>query len=261
MSSIDDVQNAMVGVITPAIYPNGTSNPSIVGANVYVAPGDFLKEEIDAGLLLGYSYVEVFAINAMTRSTTRLRRAYVDPVINPPTLTLTTVGNVVTVGGTITAGEAAMVIVHGTGYATKVLLGSTTTTIAAALAALIPGATSVGPVLTTTDYRTVARVSTQGVARQILFSREAVVRVRVKAPNASKRNTIANAIDLAFGINGYYLQMPDLIAASIKPRSMAENNMMELANLLFRDLLYLVEYHTVEVHTYQTIADPYVLLN
>lgn len=34
MATIDDVQNAMVNVITPALYPNGVNNPSIVGSIV-----------------------------------------------------------------------------------------------------------------------------------------------------------------------------------------------------------------------------------
>jgi hypothetical protein len=256
MSSLSDVQNAMVNIITPALYPNGTGSPSITGTNIAIAPGDFLKKDLDDGLLAGNSFVAVFAVNGMTRSTTRLRRKFVDAIISTPHLTLTVAGDTVTVGGTINAGEAAMVSVGGVGYSAKVVLGSTTTTIAAALAALIPTATSLANVVTIPNrFDLDAIVSTQGTAREILFSREAVLRARVIAPNHNDREAIGNAIDVGFGLNGYYMMMPDNVAASIRPNRIMELNPYELDNAFLRDYLYLVEYHTVTVQTFQTVAN------
>jgi hypothetical protein len=259
MASLNDVQNAMVNIITPAMYPNGTSSPSITTRKIQVAPGDFLKDNLDIGLAAGESFVAVFAVNGMTRSTTRVRREFVDPVINTAQLTLTVLGDTVTVGGTISAGEAAMVIVNGVGYGAKVVLGSTTTTIATELASLIPGATSLANVVTISNkFDIQAHVSTQGTAREILFSREAIFRARVISPSHDDRETIGNAIDIAFGLNGYYMMMPDLIAASIRPNSIMELNPYELDNAFLRDYLYLVEYHTVSVQTFQSIADGFL---
>lgn len=260
MSSINDVENAMVNVIGPAMYPNGTSNPSITGNFIAVAPGDFIKSNVDTGLAAGQSFVAVLGINIMTRNTTRLRRAYCDEVINPAQLTLTLSGNTVTVSGAINIGEAAMIIVKGTGYATGVVLGSTFDTIAAALAAQIPNATVLNNVITINGtYDIIARVSTQGTARKILYSQEGLFRVEIISPNATDRNTIGSATEIAFGLNGYYLPMPDLISASIKRLGGDEVNRHELANAFVRNYTFLVEYHTVSVGTFQTITDPYVI--
>ncbi len=262
MSTISDVENAMCNIIRPAMYPNGTSQNSIAGAgvNIYVQPGDFLKANLDQDLLAGHIFVSVFAVNGMTRSTTRLRRQDVDQVINAPNLTLTVSGDTVTVGGTISVGEAAMVITGNVGYAAGVVLGSTLDSIASVLAAQIPSATVINNVVTVPNaFDLIARVSVQGTARQIYFSREAVFRARVIAPSNAKRELVGDVIELAFGRNGYYMPMPDLISASIKPNRVMEVNMFELSNATMRDYLFLVEYHTVDVQTYNTITDPYIV--
>ncbi len=263
MSSLNDVQNAMVNVIAPAMYPKGYSSASILGMGnpVFVAPGDFHKLDLDAGLAVGNTYVSVFAVQGMTRSTTRVRRTFVDDHSNfPANLTLTISGNTVTVGGSLVIGEAAMVIVDNIGYATGVLIGSTLTTVAAALAEQIPYATSVGAVITIQLFTLLSvNVSVQGTSRSILFSRESIMRARVIANNYNFREIVGDAIDVAFGLNGYYMPMPDLISASIKPNKIMEINMHELANAFVRDYLYLVEYHTTDVETFNTITDPYVL--
>ncbi len=256
MSSLSDVQNAMVAVINAAVYPTGYTNPSIAGVPIFVNPGDFQKEDLDAGLLAGSIYVPVFGVKGMTRSTTRVRRQFVQPIINAPHLTLTVSGDNITVGGTIVANEAAMVIVNGVGYSVQVLIGSTTSTIASALAVKIPGSVAAANVITISGvYDIIARVSVQGTAREILYSREGMFRARVIAPNHALRELVGDAIDIAFGLNGYYMPVPDGIKVSIRPSGIQELNPYELDNAFLRDYMYLVEYHTVYVGTYQSIAD------
>jgi len=256
MASLSDVQNAMVNVIAPAMYPNGTSNPSIAGVPIYVAPGDFLKQDLDAGLNAGNIYIAVFAVNGMTRPTTRFQRLFVEPKINNPGLILTVEANTVIVTGTIVANEAAMVIVDGVGYSVKVLVGSTVNSIASALAALIPSASSLNNIVTISNtYDIVARVSVQGTSREILYSREGVFRARVITPSHDQRELVGDAMEIAFGLNGYYMPMPDGLSASIRPNRVMEVNPYELDNAFLRDYLFLVEYHTTYVGTFQTVAD------
>ncbi len=103
----------------------------------------------------------------------------------------------------------------------------------------------------------IARVNTAGTARRILYSQEGVFRVRIITPNNETREIIGNAIQIGFGINGYYMPMPDLISASIRNygHGIEEINKYELSQAFLRDYFYLVEYHTVEVKTYHTITD------
>lgn len=331
MSTLNDVQNAMVNLIDAAFYPNGDLQPSAAGSTitqivvntpgtgytqatvsiaggtgavafanivnggiasislqdggctftgapavtimgdgmgatataivlpitVYTYAGDPLKQNLDAQLKArNIINIAVFEANGMTRNTTRFNRRYELPIINLATLTLAVAGKTVTVGGMITANESAMVIVNGTGYAHKVLSNDTVNTIASALAALIPGASAVNNVVTIPSaYRLIARVSTQGTARRILHSQESIVRARVIAPTNSMREWAANTLQIALGENDYWLTMPDSVNAFIKPKGIQENNQYELSQSFVRDYLYLVEYHTVQVGTFQTVAD------
>lgn len=343
MSTLNDVQNAIVAVIDPVVYPMGDNHPSILGnrvnsitvntggtgyttatvsftggngtgavaqavivagiiiqiivipgaggynyasaptviitgdgsgatatatispIQVSIAAGDFLKQNMDIALANNDVFVSVFAIHAMTRNTTRYRREYA--VVHPsdietPTLTVITFGNTATIGGTVTAGQSCMVLVNGTGYAYMALSGDTTTTIATALANLIPNATSFGAVITVSGTPSlIGRVSVPGTARRILHSQESVMRVRIVAAHNEIREILGAALQVGIAENDYFLQMPDEISAFIKPYNsgIAELNPNEMSNAFLRDYLYLVEYHTVQSGTFNTITDPYVI--
>ncbi len=334
MSTLNDVQDAIVDVVEPIIYPDTTSSPSILGnyvkdiviedggedytyanlsftggggtggtatavitdgvitsivmdqpiysfgytsvpdvvidgdgtgavltaeifpVSVNIAAGDFLKRNLDDGLALGQAFISVFAINGMTRNTTRFKRFQIAPIIDDATLTLTVSGDTLTVGGTITIGQACMAIVNGVGYSYAAIEESTLDSIAAGLAALIPTATVVGSVITVPGvFNLIGRISVGGTARTILHSQEALCRVRVIANSNEKRDLLGATLEVGIADFGYYLPMPDLVSASIRPKGIMEVNMNELANAVVRDYLFLIEYHTVGVRRYQTIAD------
>lgn len=337
MSTIDDVQNKMVDVITPVLYPNGTNQPSIVGSivsgitvtngganyttatisftggggsgaeavatinddgeidaitllnsgtgytsvptvvitgdgtgaaatatitarKIYIYPGNPYKQNLDADLAAGDINVAVFAQKGMSRNTTRLRDSYADQQVDSATITLAILNNTVTISGTPTPGQAAVLIVNNTPYSYKILEDDTLNDIATELADLIPNASAVNNVITITDvYSIIARVSVQGTMRRILQSEEGIFRVRVIVPSAYQalRETIGSAIQLAFLTLDprYYLEMPDGISASIRAKGIDEINNYELDLALVRDYLYLIEYHTTQVSTFQTIAD------
>jgi hypothetical protein len=339
MATIDDVQNAMVNVITPVLYPNGTNNPSIIGSiissititnaganytsatvsftggggsgaaaialieageisaititnpgtgytsaptititgdgtgaaataiisarNVYVYAGFPLKQNLDADLAAGNINIAVFAQKGMTRNTTRIRDTFADPIISSATLFLDVTANTITLTGTVTAGQVAVAIVNNIGYAYAAQTGDTLDNIATELADLIPNASAVGAVITIADtFDIQARVSVPGTMRRILQSQEGIFRVRIIVPTAYQaiRELIGKTIQLAFLKLDprYYLEMPDGVSASIRAKGIDENNLFELDLALVRDYLYLVEYHSVDVDEFQTIADPYI---
>lgn len=343
MSTLNDVQNALVNIIDPIIYPNNDSQSSIlnnrvssvivtIGGSGYttasisftggggqyamaqaiivsgvitqiimipgsggfnytsaptvvitgdgtgasatatispiqvsIAAGDFLKQNMDASLAMNDAFIAVFAVHGMTRNTTRFRREYavVQPTdIQTPTLTLTVSDDTVIVGGIVTTGQVCVIIVSGIGYAYMATSTDTLTTIATQLAALIPGATSFGAVITISgQYSLVGRVSVPGTARRIFHSQESVIRVRIVTAHNEIRDILGNAIQIGIAANGYFLSMPDEISAFIKPYNSGINeiNPYEMSNAFIRDYLYLIEYHTVQVSNFQTIVDPYTI--
>lgn len=340
MSTLNDVQDAMVNVITPVIYPNGNSQPSILGSkvssvnvtnggsgyttatvtfvggngfgakafativggvitaitigdgveiesqysygytsapivvitgdginaaatailstiNVYIAAGDFLKQNLDDNLMnSGDSFIAVFAVNGMTRNTTRFKRFVVNQKKDIPTLTITVDNDTITIGGTVTVGQACIAIVNGIGYSYAAIIGSTLNSIASGLATLIPTATVINNVITVPGiFNIIGRISVGGKAYTILHTQESVFRARVISNENQKREILGSSIEIGFGEFGYYLPMPDSVSALIKPKGIMEVNTYELANAFARDYLFLVEYHTVSTNSYQSIAD------
>ena len=258
MATLDDVQNAMVDTITPALYPNGVMSPSIAGVDIFIYPGDPLKENLDADLKAGKIHVSIFAMKGMNRNTTRLPPESADYLIDSATILVTVSGNTVTLGGTVTTGQAVMIIVAGTGYAYAALSNDTLNTIASALAAQIPGASALNNVITiTSSFDIQARVSVGGSARKIVYSQESMFSVDIITPSQPLRETVSRVIDLLF--SSRYLLMPDNIAASIRRNTINEFNKYELALAFERQYIYKVEYHSVAVERYQTITDPYII--
>lgn len=338
MATIDDIQNAMVNVITPVLYPDGINNPSIIGSivtgatitaaganyttatisfsggggsgaqaiaeidngeiaaiiitnpgsgytssptiaitgdgtgatataniaarKIYIYAGDPLKQNLDNDLRNGDINIAVFAQKGMTRNTTRIRDLYADPIIDAATIILDVVGNTITVNGSVTAGQVSVAIVNSIGYAYMAQTGDTLNTIATQLASLIPNASALNNVITINNtYDIQARVSVPGTMRRVLQSEEGIFRVRIIVPTAYQaiRELIGKTIQLAFLKlePRYYLEMPDGVSASIRAKGIDEINTYEFDLALMRDYLYLIEYHSVDVEEFQTIADPY----
>lgn len=258
MSTLNDVQNAMVQVIADAMYPNGTNQPSITGSTIYIYPGDPVKSDLDSDLKAGISHVSVFAQQGMNRNTTRFQDLYCDQQIDTATIILVVNNNTVTITGTITVGQSAMVIVDGIGYAYMAQQGDTLDSIATQLALLIPNSSAIANILTINNALSIiGRTTVAGTMRRILNSEEGIFRARVIAPQHATRETIGSALQIAFATLNprYYLVMPDGISASIRPKGIDERNPYELELGFLRDYLYLVEYHTVQVSTFYTITD------
>lgn len=261
MASLSDVQNAMVNAIDAVVYPNGDNNPSIINKNVYIFAGDPLKLDLDALLLNGQAVISVFAQKGMTRNTTRIRDTFADPIISSATIFLDVIANTITISGSVTAGQVAVAIVNGIGYAYMAQAGDALNTIAAQLASLIPDASTLNNAITINNtYDIQARVSVPGTMRRILQSEEGVFRARVITTSHEDRETLGNALQLAFLKlePRYYLAMPDGVSASIRAKGVEEINTYELDLAFVRDYLYLVEYHAVDVEEFQTITDPII---
>lgn len=260
MASLLDIQNAMVQTITIAVYPNGTASPSIINKDVFIYPGDPIKSQLDSDLLAGKAHIAVFPDKAMTRNVTKYRDQFADAQIDDATIFLNILNNTVTVNGTVTVGQVSMIILNGVGFAYSAQQGDTLNTIAAALANMMPGASVLNNVITISDVKTLqARVSVLGSMRRILNTYESIFRARIIASSYPDRETLGNAIVLAFAkLNPrYYLAMPDGISVFISLNTTQEINSFELDLAFNRDYLFLVRYNTVDVEQFQTIADPY----
>lgn len=253
MANILDVQNALCAVATQTLYPNGTGQPSLITAPVNIYPGWPQDAALSADLAAGTVDVSVFPTQ-IERNTTRYPRHDArDVAINTPTLTLTISGQQVTVGGAMPStffAQNAVVKAGGVPYVYATQATDTLTSIATALAALIPGATSSAAVITVPDGVPVtdALIGTTGTRIAELRRQERVFMVTVWAPTAALRDAAADAIDVALA-DTTFLTLVDSSAARLIYKSSPATDVFQKADLFRRDLHYFVEYATTLTET------------
>lgn len=209
MADQSDVAQAIANLIGAAIYPNGMSAPPIAfigakgkaGTCVRIFQGWPVQSQLDPDLAAGIPQVSIFPLRG--KDTTRYLTHFHETEINVATLSLTASGENVTVGGTIppvSNPHNLVIFANRIPYTYQVRPTDTLTSIAAALAALIPGATSSGAVvqLGTGTPLGAARVGISGVASNIAQSENRRFQVTVWANSPDTRTILAKAIRVAF---------------------------------------------------------------
>jgi hypothetical protein len=248
MADIIDVQQGLAALAAQAVYPNGTGQPSVAGVDILIYPGWPQQANLDADLLAGKVHVSIFP-TAMERNTTRYPRDdWQELAVNAATLTLTIAGQTVTVGGAMPSpfhAQNVMVMVNGLPYVYATQANDTLTSIATALAALIPGASNVGAVITVVGIISEARVGTSGTLIRETRRQERVFMLTVWADTPVKRDAVAKAIDELMATT-QFLTMPDEYAARLIYRGSPVTDGHQKANLYRRDLNYSVEYATTQ---------------
>lgn len=256
MSDLSAVlQQITQNLVTP-IYPNGTGQPSVAGVQVTIEQGWPIRTQLDKDLEAGNAHVSVFPLN-QERVVTKFQRLDIPLIQTAATLVLTVSGYTVTITGTISTPQTVMIVSNGTGYAYAVQAGDTLNTIATNTAALIPGATATGNVITINGaWQLIARISTPYTAGEELARMDRVFMISVWSPNPTIRGTLENAIDIYMKEN-YRVVMPDDFYAQVFYHSTDWTDMLEKSLIYRSDLKYTIEYATTVINTYSTVADSY----
>ena len=252
MADLTDVQTALASVIAATIYPNGTAQPSVIGAPVAVYPGWPIPVVLDADLAAlssggGHVHISVFP-TAIERKTTRFSNAPQQLTAPVQTLALAINSQQVTVSGTVSTPQNVMVMVNKLPYVYAVQANDTLTTIATALATMIPGATNSGSVITLPAASVIqaARVGATASLIAEVRRQEHVIKISVWADTPARRDAAIQAIDpVLAGIE--FLTMPDGFGARLIYRSTYVEDGVQKAGVYRRDLDYSVEYATTVV--------------
>ena len=168
MATIDDVEqgvcSALAGVLFPgqnylagAVATCAAAWSGAIGAPAYAVRAKlYVGEPVSAGLeadvLAGVSNVGVMRVAGATRDVTRYSPHWVKTSATMPTLLAAAGIGCVTFGGTAGTGQVAAVTAGGICYAYRVQPGDAPATVASAFAALIPGASVDGTVLTVSSF-------------------------------------------------------------------------------------------------------------
>lgn len=281
-----DVMDVLAGLSAQAVYPNGTGQASIAGGPVITYPGWPTKSKLDADLKIGKVHVTVFA-RPEEKNTTRYMTQTQSVPATAPTLALTAVDQVVTIGGAMPSPFSVhnlAVFVEGVPYVYAVQTGDTLTGIATALASLIavdhPGTTSSGPVITiagdlveTRDGVSVVladgtavymigpipavfcRVGTGGTGIREVSRQERRFQITVWADTPDHRKAVVRPIK-ALLADTFFITLPDGTAGRlIYVGGGGPNDNPQDAKLYRHDLFYSCEYGTTVIDPqYQIVA-------
>lgn len=250
MADQSDVETALVGLVSAALYPAGLSGTpplSVLGVAARVYRGWPNGDALDSDLRAGYFNVSVFGRPGMERDTTRFAPA--DVVVTPPVVTVTAVvlGRSITFGGVVSIPQNIAVSAGGQVFAYAVRPGDTLTSIAAALAGLINAATpasSAGAVLTLSQAADIG-VAIGGVAGTLreLKRQQKQFQIVFWCPNTLLRDQACALVDAALAAVDF-ISLPDGSLGRMLYQSTTQDDAPQKELLFRRDLFYSVEYAT-----------------
>lgn len=264
MADISDVTTYLSNATLAAVYPNGTSQPSVAAMDVRIFEGWPLPDQLDrdmAGTMLSgnppivvprpngpASEVSIFPMLGMNVSPYQILDDTL--VIIPPVFGLTVVSvvnGVITVSGTPAAGEYLTVITDRTFAYSHT--GASATAILAALAAdFSANYTGVAATATTLTipgtFAFVVRQGGTGTLAKVTHRQKQSVMITVWSPNHRARSLLAAAIDVALK-QKIVATMSDTSQAVICYNRTNVIDDQQMQTVYRRDLIYDVEYATL----------------
>lgn len=254
MADLSDVTAAIASIIAAALYPTGAAtptSPSAAGPVCKIYEGWPNAPELDKDLAAGVVNVSIFPMPGSTATTYQLldNPQVLTPAVHGVTAAIA--GSVVTLSGTPGQGEYAMVMVnHRKSYSRG---GNTTAAICAALLADLladfPGSTASGSTLTIQGQSDiVVRIGAPATMGQVTHRQRESVMACVFAPTPALRTVVAKAVDVALKAN-VTIALPDGTEGRLVYEKTLVRDERETANVYRRDLIYSVEYATIETWT------------
>jgi hypothetical protein len=247
MADQSDVEEALVNVVSAALYPRGTAAPSVPGPNCRIYRGWPNPAALDADLTAGTINVTVFPTSGSTRTTTRYAEQWIGSPAQP-TLTAVIDGATVMFGGTAEPGQIAGVLVDAAAHAYRVQIGDTNQSVAANLATMVRTNSVVqlsqGNLTIPGARRLVARVVADAPVKQEVRRQEQGFRVICWCPDPVTRDATASTVDLALSTQRF-IPLNDTTSGRLTYAGTTEFDQSQNARLYRRDLNYNVEYATV----------------
>lgn len=259
MASIGDVENGLVTLAAAALFPAGGYQPgasvasSTAGLNVMLSRGWPIAARLDADIAAFAAQVTISPGSGMARNTTRYPGIWKPPAVaTAPTLTVAKTTTTVTFGGAGGAGQIVGVAI-GLGYnpaAYAVRSGATDapTTIAAAFAALIPGASAAGAVLTVPGPVVSARVLADQPATREVRRQQQMMQFSIWAPSASARDAITSVLDAYLGGVAFFAASDGSSVRMIYAGQVTLDPAAK-AGIYRRDMRFTCEYATIQAQS------------
>ncbi len=264
MADLSDVTAYLANAASTAVYPNGTSQPSVAAMDCRIYEGWPMPDQLDRDMLGQMlsgtppmpvtrpgGAVDNVSVFPMQGTGIGVYQQQDDTyVITPPTISssFTLVGNLITVSGQIAVGEYLTLVIDNAAVCSQT--GANTAAMLAALAAEAISKGYAGTVATATTltvpfgHSLVVRQGGAAVLGKVTHRQRHSIMVTVWAPTEAVRSTIAAAVDNAIK-NKIKVAMPDTSQALIIYNRTNVLDDRQSTAIYRRDLIYDAEYATV----------------
>jgi hypothetical protein len=258
MANISVVEDTLVNLISGILYPNGTSQPSIVPSvgNIRVYAGWPVPPSFEADMNAGNAHITIFPQNT-GRNTTRFPQNWLPQTFTDPTITLTLIGNQITIGGIVSIPQSCMIVVNGIGYAYGILETDTLDTIAAALALIVPNSSASGNVLTISSAISITpRVTSYGTSAKEIKRQECIFNVITWAFSRDTRTNVSDPVEIGLGALSRFLLPTDNFYCPIFYMGLKDHEELQKSIPIYRrDLMFRIEYPTIISEQFTNIED------
>jgi hypothetical protein len=254
-----DVEAGLVNILATALYPSGPTtptSPSVIGTGCQVRRGWPTPKEADDAFKAGIALITIYP--SADRNTTRAMLRFQTSVPPTPKITLSVSQNVITLGGSIQAGDLACVKTARAFFPVQVTSGQTLAQVASAFAASLasafPGTTSTGAVVTVATSETLL-VANGGMGTAWLETRrqKQLFQITAWCPTPTVRDALGPFIKTLFS-NIERFGLPDNSFASIGYDHGLTTDRSQLQQCYRRDFFYSVEYPTTETQQFPSIT-------
>ncbi len=255
MADQADVETALVAFISTTLYPSGTSSPSVVNALCSVSRGWPTEAGVADAVSQNGVLIAVHQRAGYSRDATRYQRISQDTQ-TAPTLTATMAGFVVTFGGTVTAGNTVGVLSAGIAYIHVAAGTETLSSIASALAAVIPGAAAAGAVLTLPSPNALpAVVVVNGGTSSVEVGRQqSGFSIEVWASSPAQRDAVMNYLRPALEYSFRMTLADGTIATLMSFQETGPDDLPSREKMFHRSLMAVFDYPIVYTSTAQAVA-------
>ncbi len=258
MADLSDVTAYLAQAATAAIYPNGTASPSVAGVDVHIFEGWPLREKLEPDVQGGKPEVSIYPIRGSGSAFVVPQRLDRQQTLVAPVhgMTATVSDESVAVAGAPGTGEYLTITVDRANTYSRA--GASIALILAAIAAdaatAYPEVSVSGSTITFPGaFALSARPGAPGVAARITHWQRQPVQITVWAPSNEIRSAIAAAIDVALK-SELHISLADGSQALIRYSSTTIDDAQVNAGIFRRDLIYDVEYATLDTYAVSEVT-------
>ena len=262
MADLTDVQNALGNAIENIVYPNGLSNPTIIGVEVQTITGYPLPEDLDARIEAGLPTISIFAAKGMDKDDTKFLRVPTVLSQDDPSITYSINLDIITIDGVEPlAGQVVMIIVNNKNtYIYVIQEGDTVIDIANEVGGLIPTAIIVDNTIQVPNaYQLEGRLSVKAISGKEIRRQIKDFNISIWSPNVSYREQLGAAIDVGL-FTQQRIMFSDDTCGIIRYSHTFEDDYQQKHRIYRRDLCCNVEYPTVLTYETNTIIYPYAVV-